>query len=85
MDGILLMTPVAEFADLTQCKKHLSELAKLAFIQNKLIIAPVRRGTLHARKGLLRRLTMQHKVIEFFALAATGAAFGALLAWGAFL
>jgi hypothetical protein len=43
------------------------------------------RGTLHARKGLLRRLTMQHKVIEFLALAATGAAFGALLAWGAFL
>lgn len=33
----------------------------------------------------LHRCIMKNKVIEFLALAATGAAFGALLAWGAFL
>ena len=49
------------------------------------ILLPIDNTVITPRRGLLRRLTMQHKVIEFLALAATGAAFGALLAWGAFL
>ena len=48
------------------------------------ILLPVDNTVFTPQPGSIRRLTMQHKVIEFLALAATGAAFGALLAWGAF-